>query len=741
MAITGRFAADFSDFLTAVTQADAKLADFQSGAGRVESALNKMVDALSGRKLIQDATLAAEAVDRIGGASKLTEQQLQRLAVQASEAVAKMKAMGVDVPPGITRLAGALQPVGSSISTIGDQATRMGERMIEAFAIREIVRWVLELGEAQKQLEILSLQTQTGVEDLQILGAATKEYGVDADQLGRAIFQLSRRMAGGDESAATGLHLIGLSLDEVRDKKGMDLFLTIERGLATLDGTLRDTAAADLYGGKLGASMGAFATGADEAVAKAQRLNTILSQEGVHELAEYAREVDRAKTSLGNMAAEQEGKAAGGFNVLTKAVQDGGSKWRIAAAVLSDFNDSLSLTGPAGHALADVLDHLNQKTTATAAATKGVVEEEQKIPVVLSAQQAALRFLSELEKDSSVALEGYQVEALKRMKEIGELNAKNAAAIGVNAVQFAKYTAEQTAADKAAEVARKQLEKANTELAKSAADTALQQVLATGTASEIIIAKNHDVFLKKTADLVQYGAKADEVRDAEAAKEKATNDRELLDQTAMHSGRIKDAQDLAATALRTYLEMVTSGGYFREELDKQKEKYRELAFAATASGHDQVDAENKTTEASKKHTAELEKQQALDKAIAEEEKKRANREMGGSVDYSAPGALDKPATTIDAYLGAFGGNFAAAGAAYNADQAARARAKAALAGGAAGGSAAAILLPPSVPFKGGSGSGGGLTLTMNISGVWDPATAKDLAKAVSDAVGRQLAGG
>src|SRR5258708_2928632 len=109
MAITGRFAADFQDFYAAVQQADAKLADFQSGASQVERQLNRVADALSGRQLIQDATLAAKAVEALGGVSKLTEAELQRVAAQASLAVDKLRAMGVDVPPKIQNLANELK--------------------------------------------------------------------------------------------------------------------------------------------------------------------------------------------------------------------------------------------------------------------------------------------------------------------------------------------------------------------------------------------------------------------------------------------------------------------------------------------------------------------------------------------------------------------------------------------------------------------------------------------------------
>jgi len=107
MAVTAKFLADFSDFSKAVKDAEVQLKGMETGAGKVTTSLNKMVDSLSGRKLVQDATLAAEAVERIGGVSKLTAGELQRLGSQADDAIAKLKAIGKDVPDGIQKIATA----------------------------------------------------------------------------------------------------------------------------------------------------------------------------------------------------------------------------------------------------------------------------------------------------------------------------------------------------------------------------------------------------------------------------------------------------------------------------------------------------------------------------------------------------------------------------------------------------------------------------------------------------------
>jgi hypothetical protein len=105
--ISGKFAADFADFYTACTKAEVSLRGFETGAGKVETSLNRMANSLSGTKLIQEATLTAEAIQRLGGVSTLTEKQLMAVGAQAKEALLKLKALGQEAPPGIQKIADA----------------------------------------------------------------------------------------------------------------------------------------------------------------------------------------------------------------------------------------------------------------------------------------------------------------------------------------------------------------------------------------------------------------------------------------------------------------------------------------------------------------------------------------------------------------------------------------------------------------------------------------------------------
>ncbi|HZD62929.1 MAG TPA: hypothetical protein VE200_09060, partial [Xanthobacteraceae bacterium] len=83
--LVGHLSADFSSFTKAVDTAVISLKGFEGSASKVGDSLQRMADRFDGRKVIQDAILMAEAVEKIGGASKLTDKELQRLGSTAAE--------------------------------------------------------------------------------------------------------------------------------------------------------------------------------------------------------------------------------------------------------------------------------------------------------------------------------------------------------------------------------------------------------------------------------------------------------------------------------------------------------------------------------------------------------------------------------------------------------------------------------------------------------------------------------
>jgi hypothetical protein len=450
MAINARFQADFSSFLDAIAKADVALVDMSKGASKVEGSLNRMTDGFSGRKLIQEATLMAEAIERAGGVSMLTARELEQVGTKANEATEKMKKLGLDAPPGLQKLADATKTSTGHFESMKSVVTDIAVGLAAMFTVRAAAQFVTDIIKQASALKDLSNQTHINVEEIQLIAGAMTEFGVDADTLAKGLFRLSRGIAGGDESVAHGLHIMGLSFKDVEGLNGQELFLKIEKGLSTLQGGLRDTAAAELFGGKLGAAMAGASEGIEGALATWRRLNHVASTESVDAMDQFGESIARANKNLSSIAANMIGPISQGFNVVIDAANQGASKWAIAVAVLKDFAASNTITGASATNLATLLDHLNQQTEKNTASTVANTGEHKKAVTVLDMRSQAVKFMAALEADAAATLTAAQMKDLEHLKEIGALNAKNAEGIGIATAQYNKYVAGVEAAKKAA---------------------------------------------------------------------------------------------------------------------------------------------------------------------------------------------------------------------------------------------------------------------------------------------------
>ena len=227
--LTGVLQADFSAFYTAVTKAEAHLRDFESGAGKVEKSLGRMVDKFSGRQLIQDATLAVEAVERLGGASKLTEKELAALTSQSAEAAKKLRAMGEAVPENIQKYADASQDVETSIGSMVPTVGRLASALGIAFSIEAVVGFGRQILDTAERLTELSIATGTSTTDLQTMEAIAGQTGTTLDNLVGAVTTLQTKFD--DPAAQKRLQQMGIELDKIKAANYYEQLKMIAEGL------------------------------------------------------------------------------------------------------------------------------------------------------------------------------------------------------------------------------------------------------------------------------------------------------------------------------------------------------------------------------------------------------------------------------------------------------------------------------------------------------------------------------
>ena len=227
MGVTARFGADFASFVSAVDKADAKLADFAQGAGKVEKALTRMVDTFSGRKLIQDATLMAEAVERIGGVSKLTAAQLEQVGNKAAEAALKMKAMGIDVPQNIQSIATHAKAASGNLGAMMGTASSLAGAFGIAFSVGQVVSFGRELLRTADELTRLHDKTGVTIEGLQRFQVAGDDAGNSLEEITAAITKMQDTLVSGTDSAKGALDKLGLSFADLKGLTPENQFIAI----------------------------------------------------------------------------------------------------------------------------------------------------------------------------------------------------------------------------------------------------------------------------------------------------------------------------------------------------------------------------------------------------------------------------------------------------------------------------------------------------------------------------------
>lgn len=272
MAVSAKFQADFSSFSEAVDKAQVDLRSFETGAGKVETSLTRMSNSLSGVAIAQQASLMAEAVDRVGGVSALTEKELARVGAVAAEASAKLIALGQDVPPGIQKIADAARGAGNAwtefigkvnvkgalsdpIGTAGEAMQAFGETIGPvAVASLGLASGVLAVGaalfeltskaaDAGAKLDDVSNVTGIAVPQLARLSNASTVAGTDLQTLSNAVFMMQKNMGESPDKFERGLQRINLNFADFKALAPDQQLLALSTALKTVEDPVARNAA------------------------------------------------------------------------------------------------------------------------------------------------------------------------------------------------------------------------------------------------------------------------------------------------------------------------------------------------------------------------------------------------------------------------------------------------------------------------------------------------------------------
>ena len=269
-------------------------------AGVTASTVSRVGNSFSGERIIREASAAALAVQEIGGASKLTEAEMARVNRTTGEALAKMKALGLEAPAEIVKLNEATQATGGLFSALPGPIKAVGASLMTALGPIAIAGTVVAAGKKLLDLtgNLTDLSAKTGISTtaLQTLGYVTEQAGVSMDEIGGAVTKMSRALVGGDKSAVAGLQALNLSTADLLKMSPDQAFITIGDAIAKIENPMERATIATKVFGKSGADLlPAFTGDLGKLADEAKRSGAILSEETV-------RGGDAAGDALGRLA-------------------------------------------------------------------------------------------------------------------------------------------------------------------------------------------------------------------------------------------------------------------------------------------------------------------------------------------------------------------------------------------------------------------------------------------------------
>lgn len=373
MAYRATFTVDTQPLERAIASATPTLNNFEQRAGKVGSSLQRMVSEFDGTKLIQQATLLVGAIDKIGGASKLTEAEQRRVNSTLDGALAKYRALGEQAPKALTDLFNATKKVETSSSLLDKTLGRVGTVAAGVFAGFTVDRVVSEIGRFAKEAidaggRVADLSAKLGVSTtaIQRWDYAAGQNGNTVEQLGAAVTQLSNRLVQGDKSAVRAFEQLGLNVRELRTLAPEQAFEEVAAAIAKVPDPMGQSALAMAAFGKSGAEIlptiknDLRATG-DEA----QRLGLVLG-------ADTIKAMDELGDALGALALAGRGLAAQVFAPMVPLLKD------IAVGMV----EVAKVSGPALTGFFTGLQRTYYEgVIAQAEFQRGLVELEAKIPI------------------------------------------------------------------------------------------------------------------------------------------------------------------------------------------------------------------------------------------------------------------------------------------------------------------------------------------------------------------------
>lgn len=252
--------ADFSQFLGELDRTKRELLRWTPDVAKISKGLDRLSDSLDGSKTFAEAAKMVAALDRVGGAERLTAREARRIGPAIDEAAAKFTALGQRVPPEIAKAKTELDRLRQSTNGVGTAAESMTAKLT-----RGLGGFAAGLG--------------LGVGASIAVGAGSLIRGLAGDAVALTpLVQGFERMQGGAANARAELNLLREA----------------SRGLIGTNELLRASNEANVLGlGKMGLEF-------DQVVGVATRLGRVVGKDATSSVADLTNALGRGSSEVLN---------------------------------------------------------------------------------------------------------------------------------------------------------------------------------------------------------------------------------------------------------------------------------------------------------------------------------------------------------------------------------------------------------------------------------------------------------
>lgn len=257
---------DTTNFDKGATSSEAnakKLADrLSKDLAPSQARINSLIRDFAGNRDIARALEMATAVEKIGGANKLTASEQAKTNRVVQEAIEKYRVLGVEAPKHLTDLAKATKQVQRPTEELGAGMTGLigkAKSLAGIFGVTlgagALVGFAKQAFDAADKIGDLALKMGVSTDAAQRFQFAARQSGADIENVSQAIVTMNRNLADGDKSTVAALDAASLKFSDIRGQKPEEAFRSIADAIARIpDPMLQSKVAMELFG-KSGAEL------------------------------------------------------------------------------------------------------------------------------------------------------------------------------------------------------------------------------------------------------------------------------------------------------------------------------------------------------------------------------------------------------------------------------------------------------------------------------------------------------